>query len=60
MARLRRRRRDGIRCYTILLRDREIEILVRLGLLSPAERSNRYSIVEAVHRFFDETLGQIG
>src|SRR5215472_12819878 len=59
MRRSRKRRRDGLRSYTIQLRDQEAEVLVRLGLLSPTERSNRNSVIKALHSFFDETLGQI-
>jgi hypothetical protein len=59
MARYRKRRRDGIRCYTVLVRDREVEILIRLGLLTAAERNNPNSVVKALHRLFDETLGQV-
>jgi hypothetical protein len=59
MARHRNRRRDGIRCYTVLVRDREVDVLIRLGFLSPAERANRYSVVEALHRFFDQTLREV-
>jgi hypothetical protein len=59
MARHRKRRRDGLRCYTVQLRDREVEILIQLGLLSAAERADRRSVIKALHNFFDETLGQI-
>jgi len=59
MARHRKRRRDGISCYTVQVRDCEVEVLIQLGLLSPAERANRYSVIKALHGFFDETLGQV-
>ena len=62
MQRSRKRRRNGLRCYSIELRDNEVEALVDLGdlgLLSPAECANRPSIIKALHRFFDETLGKL-
>jgi hypothetical protein len=37
MRRSRKRRRDGLRCYRLELRDGEIEALVRRGLLFPGE-----------------------
>ena len=59
MQRSRKRRRDGLRCYSIELRDNEVEGLVDLGLLPSAERTNNRSVIQAVHRFFDETLGKV-
>ena len=59
MARYRARRRKGLRCYSVQLHDDEIEVLIQLGLLSPGERTNCYAVVEALHRFFDQTLGQV-
>jgi hypothetical protein len=59
MARCRARRRKGLRCYSVQLHDDEVEILTQLGLLSPDERTNCYAVVEALHRFFDQTLGQV-
>jgi len=59
MRRSRKRRQDGIRCYTVQLRDQEVGVLIRLGLLSPTERGSRYSVTKALHSFFDETLGQV-
>jgi hypothetical protein len=59
MRRSRKRHRDGIRCYTVQVRNREVDVLVQLGLLCPTERANRYSVIKALHSFFDETLGQV-
>ena len=59
MQRSRKRRREGISCYTIQLRDNEIEALVDLGLLSPVECANRRSVIKAIHAFVDETLGKV-
>jgi hypothetical protein len=57
MRRCRQRRRDGLRCYRLELRDDEIEALVRLGLLSPGEQTNRNAVIKAMYTFFDRTLG---
>jgi hypothetical protein len=59
MRRSRARRRDGIASYTVQVRDREVDVLIQLGLLPAAERANRHSVIEALHSFFDETLGQV-
>jgi hypothetical protein len=59
MRRSRARRRDGIACYTVQVRDREVDVLIQLCLLPATERANRHSVIEALHRFFDETLGQV-
>ena len=59
MQRSRKRHREGLSCYTIQLRDTEVEALVDLGLLSPAECANRRSVIKAIHSFFDQTLGKL-
>jgi hypothetical protein len=46
--RSRRRRRRGFRCYILELRNDEIEALVRLGLLSSGERTDRTAVVKAM------------
>jgi hypothetical protein len=52
----RQRRRDGLRCLTIELRETEIEALCRGGYL-PAERlSDRSAIIYALYRFFEAQL----
>jgi hypothetical protein len=58
MRRSRKRRRDGLRCYRLELRDGEIEALVRRGLLSPGEQTNRSAVIQAMYAFFDRTLGR--
>jgi hypothetical protein len=57
MRRSRNRRRMGIRCYTIQLRDSEIAALVRRGLLSTQEQTDRIAIVKAMHAFLDHIFG---
>jgi len=58
MRRCRQRRRDGLRCYRLELRDSEIEALVRRGLLLASERTNRNAVIKAMYAFFDRTLGR--
>jgi hypothetical protein len=58
MRRCRQRRRDGLRCYRLDLRDSEIEALVRRGLLLAAEKTNRTAVIKAMYAFLDHTLGR--
>lgn len=52
----RERRRDGLRCITIELRDTEVEALVKHSLLKPDQRENRSAILSALYAFLDEKL----
>jgi len=56
MRRHRERRRDGLRCVTIEVRDSEIDTLVRMGLLRPEMRNYANAIIEALYAHFDRTL----
>jgi hypothetical protein len=56
MRRHRERRRDGLRCLTIELRETEIDALVRMGLLRPEMRNDANAIIEALYAHFDCTL----
>jgi hypothetical protein len=56
MRRYRQRRRDGLRCLTIQLRETEIEALIYKGLLKPETRHNKNAIINALHSHFDLTL----
>jgi hypothetical protein len=58
MRRCRQRRRDGLRCYRLELRDSEIEALVRRGLLVATAKTNRNAFIKAMYAFFDRTLGR--
>jgi hypothetical protein len=58
MRRCRQRRRDGLRCYRLELRDSEIQALVRRGLLLASERTDRNAVIKAMYAFFDRTLGR--
>ncbi len=57
MRRCRQRRRDGLRCYSLDVRDSEIEALVRRGLLLASEKTNRTAVIKAMYAFLDRTLG---
>jgi len=58
MRRCRQRRRDGLRCYRLELRDSEIEALVRRGLLPASEQADMIAVTRAMYAFFDRTLGR--
>ena len=60
MRRHRQRRRDGLRCFMIELRETEIDALIRNGLLA-AENSHDYdSVQSALYAFLDRALGELG
>lgn len=52
----RERRRDGLRCLTIELRETEIDALIRKELLKPETRNDASSIIDALYAFLDRTL----
>jgi hypothetical protein len=56
MRRHRERRRDGLRCVTIELRETEITALIRKGLLKEDMRSNLRAVKTAFYGFLDRTL----
>jgi hypothetical protein len=58
MQRSRDRRAKGMRCYTLELRGEEIAALVRRGLLSPGEQTDRKAVSKAMYAFLDRTLGR--
>ena len=53
MARYRDRRRRGLRCVTVDVREVEIEYLIRSQYLDPQERSDPIAIRDAMHRWLD-------
>ena len=53
----RERRRRGLRCLMIEIRDREIDALVRRGLLDDEKRDDTVAIRAAFHQYLDRTLG---
>jgi hypothetical protein len=56
MRRHRKRRRKGLRCVTIELRETEIEILVQRGLLQVDARNDARAVRKALYQYFDHTL----
>jgi hypothetical protein len=53
----RERRRQGLRCLMIELRETEIDALIRRGLLNNETRNDPGAVSEALYAFFDSTLG---
>lgn len=56
----RQRRKDGLRCLMVELRDTEIDALVSEGLLEAGKRSNASAILDALYSHLDATLGGVG
>ena len=59
MSRHRQRRRDGLRCLMIELRETEIDALVGMGLLRTEMRNDASAIIDALYTFLDNRLGSI-
>jgi hypothetical protein len=57
MRRHRERRRDGLRCLTIELRETEIDALIRKGMLKADTRNDPDAIRDALNMHLDHTLG---
>ena len=53
----RERRRQGLRCLMIELRETEIDVLVAKGLLSSETRDDPRVVCEALYAHLDQTLG---
>jgi len=53
----RQRRREGLRCIVVQLRETEIDELIGKGLLQADARNDPYAIRNALHAHFDRTLG---
>jgi hypothetical protein len=56
MRRHRQRRRDGVRCITIELRNFEIYDLIFLGLLRYETRNNIQAIEHALHKLLETVM----
>jgi SOS response regulatory protein OraA/RecX len=56
MARSRDRRRKGLRCLTVELRETEVDALIRSGRLSADDRANLNAVRKALYRFLDDNL----
>jgi hypothetical protein len=58
MRRHRQRRREGLRCLVIELRETEIDELIRKGLLKSETRNDTSSIIDALYVHLERTLDQ--
>jgi len=58
MRRHRERRREGLCCLTVELRESEIDELVRLGVLSAGDRADKIAVLGAFYEFLDGTLSR--
>jgi hypothetical protein len=56
MRRHRERRRDGLRCLVVELRETEIDTLVQKGFLNAETRNDTLAVREALYQYFDSTL----
>jgi hypothetical protein len=56
MRRYRQRRRDGLRCLTIELRETEIDTLIRRRLLQNCDRDDLNAVNRALYEFLDRNL----
>ncbi len=50
------RRKRGLQCLTLEIRDEEIRELIRLGLLRAAEASDKSGLRRALYTHLDRTL----
>jgi hypothetical protein len=57
MRRHRKRRRNGLRCLIIELRETEITKLIRRGFLAEETRNDSSAVRRAFYDFLDCTLG---
>jgi hypothetical protein len=59
MRRHRQRRRDGLRCLMIELRETEIDVFISLKLLTAETRNDPEAVCDALYAFLDRTLGAV-
>jgi hypothetical protein len=52
----RERKRNGLRCFTLEIRDQEIVALIDQGFLLVDDREDAAAVVEALYRFLDLSL----
>ena len=57
MRRHRQRRRDGLRCLLIELRETEIDALITRGHLKNETRNDLSEVIDALYAHLDRTLG---
>jgi len=53
----RERRRGGLRCVTVELRETEVDVLIRKGMLKGDARNDMHAVREALYAHLDQTLG---
>ena len=56
----RERRRHGLRCTQIEVRQSEIQALIQRGLLRQGAASDPLAVRDAIHRHLDQTLSRPG
>ncbi len=54
----RERRRRGLGCLMIQLRETEVDALIRRGLLAQETRNDKNAVLKALYGHFNRTLGQ--
>ena len=59
MRRHRERRREGLRCLMIELRETEINALVGMGLLTTEMRNDPNAVSEALYAHLEQTLAAV-
>jgi hypothetical protein len=52
----RERRKAGMRCFTIELRETEIDALIRKGFLKADTRNDKQAIVDSLYGYLDREL----
>lgn len=57
MRRHRQRRRDGLRCFVVELRETEIDALIRMQLLKLEMRNDARAVTAALYAYLDRALG---
>jgi hypothetical protein len=55
----RQRRRDGMRCLTIEVRETEIDALIRKGTLKADARNDPYAVRDALYAHLEATLDAV-
>jgi hypothetical protein len=59
MARYRERRKAGMRCLTLEIRNSEISALIRRGLLDSNKSNDRAAIKAAIYAYFEQSLDPV-
>ena len=52
----RERKKNGMRCLMIELRETEIDVLIRKGFLTADTRNYTSEIIDAIYAYFDREL----